>query len=636
MEKKKILFVLFIITTTFLFLGRAKAVVMWMQCTDTKDGVMEYNEEFDGDSGGERPSFKEYNTIALIDTYKENKVTAPLIYKGTNFFGPDDLGPTLIHRFKGVTDTNKACWYSSPFSKGKDNDPMTDCDDEPDVELGKLAEGFCPKSIYAVDGEDNTGIIIDWNVYEKDMVVFSGTKSINSSNREELKSAKMIAYKVHDAEENNDFWMIEAYGQDGSYGYIHTFVGGDYEKLSDKLGLYNGDDDNDFFSVDNGDGYAHEYVDWSMYTQMYRIYIMGDNARHFFKITDDDKYPQTLLIGASNNSDKTLSLIKESKIYYDLDGKTTSSQVIKDWYTENEELYKGEIEVLSKFKSGAIYSKLIETSQKISDAVDEGSRYEFTSDYTALDMVDDLNSAYTELEKISDNNSSFKKYDNNCKEVVVSSDSDASFSSLDSAYTYFNCKTFGTPDIKKYAKNKKSGYGTKNSGMVATVLAEYVQEQLNEQSGTSMDIQTILQEKENNVMILAKAAAYIKQNNLVDSSKIDELAKNYLKLVEKFGYSLVVDCETLIGDELKERIESISSIIKIAVPILLIGFGIIDFTKALFAGADDKMKKAQTDFIKRLGVALIFFLTPTIVNLLLSIANKVWSFIEPNSCNLKF
>ena len=66
----------------------------------------------------------------------------------------------------------------------------------------------------------------------------------------------------------------------------------------------------------------------------------------------------------------------------------------------------------------------------------------------------------------------------------------------------------------------------------------------------------------------------------------------------------------------------------------MIGFGIIDFTKAIFAGDEDKMKKAQKDFIVRLGIAVLFFLVPTIVDLLLGLANKVWYFIEPGSCGI--
>ena len=46
------------------------------------------------------------------------------------------------------------------------------------------------------------------------------------------------------------------------------------------------------------------------------------------------------------------------------------------------------------------------------------------------------------------------------------------------------------------------------------------------------------------------------------------------------------------------------------------------------------MKKAQKNFLLRIGIAVIFFLTPTIVDFLLGLANKVWNFIEPGSCGI--
>ena len=103
---------------------------------------------------------------------------------------------------------------------------------------------------------------------------------------------------------------------------------------------------------------------------------------------------------------------------------------------------------------------------------------------------------------------------------------------------------------------------------------------------------------------------------------------------KSFGTETVISCDDLFSDNLRNKIGSYLNIVKIAVPIILIGFGIIDFTKAIFAGDEDKMKKAQKDFIVRLGIAVLFFLVPTMVDLLLGLANKVWYFIEPGSCGI--
>lgn len=91
-------------------------------------------------------------------------------------------------------------------------------------------------------------------------------------------------------------------------------------------------------------------------------------------------------------------------------------------------------------------------------------------------------------------------------------------------------------------------------------------------------------------------------------------------------------CDDLIGNEIKDIINNIMKYIRIAVPILLIGFGIIDFAKATFSSKEDDMKKSREVFIKRIIAAVLVFLAPIIVNLILDLANNVWSWINPDTC----
>ena len=90
-------------------------------------------------------------------------------------------------------------------------------------------------------------------------------------------------------------------------------------------------------------------------------------------------------------------------------------------------------------------------------------------------------------------------------------------------------------------------------------------------------------------------------------------------------------CEDLFGEELLKKINKYLNIIKIAIPIILIGYGILDFSKAMFSGTDD-MKKAQKNFLLRIVAAILFFLVPIFVNLVLTLGNKVWSTINPDIC----
>lgn len=95
-------------------------------------------------------------------------------------------------------------------------------------------------------------------------------------------------------------------------------------------------------------------------------------------------------------------------------------------------------------------------------------------------------------------------------------------------------------------------------------------------------------------------------------------------------------CEDILGEELVEKLQEIVNIIRIMVPILLIVFGTLDFGKAIFSGDENEMKKAQSRFIKRLIIAIGFFIIPSILQLLLNIGAKVWNIEDPSFCGIKF
>ena len=44
------------------------------------------------------------------------------------------------------------------------------------------------------------------------------------------------------------------------------------------------------------------------------------------------------------------------------------------------------------------------------------------------------------------------------------------------------------------------------------------------------------------------------------------------------------------------------------------------------------MKKKRETFIKRIIAAVLVFLAPILVNLLLDVANDVWNWINPDTC----
>lgn len=83
------------------------------------------------------------------------------------------------------------------------------------------------------------------------------------------------------------------------------------------------------------------------------------------------------------------------------------------------------------------------------------------------------------------------------------------------------------------------------------------------------------------------------------------------------GQDVALDCEEIMGDAL-DVIQEVFDWIKIIVPILLILFGGLDFSKAVVMNDKDILQKAVSNFVKRCIAALAIFFLPTLINLLLS------------------
>lgn len=63
-------------------------------------------------------------------------------------------------------------------------------------------------------------------------------------------------------------------------------------------------------------------------------------------------------------------------------------------------------------------------------------------------------------------------------------------------------------------------------------------------------------------------------------------------------------------------------IIKIAVPIILVIFGMMDLMKAVIASKEDEIKKGQQTFIKRLIAAVIVFFVIQIVQIIVKFVSS--------------
>lgn len=83
-------------------------------------------------------------------------------------------------------------------------------------------------------------------------------------------------------------------------------------------------------------------------------------------------------------------------------------------------------------------------------------------------------------------------------------------------------------------------------------------------------------------------------------------------------YADVTCAGVTIDQKIPDVVHTIVLIIQIAVPILLVIFGMIDLMKGIMAQKEDEIKKGQQTFIKRLIAAAIVFFVIAIVKLLIS------------------
>lgn len=149
-----------------------------------------------------------------------------------------------------------------------------------------------------------------------------------------------------------------------------------------------------------------------------------------------------------------------------------------------------------------------------------------------------------------------------------------------------------------------------------------------------------------NTSVLATNSSLI-ASNLVNSSNDCSYAKygsettkdNFLGEFESSGlivrddstgeYTCAELNSSLFGSEndptsLRYYIDTGLQYIRIIVPILIIVLGMLDFGKAVLAGKEDNMKKAQSTFIKRLIAGVIVFFVPLLVDLVMDLADIVW------------
>ena len=81
-----------------------------------------------------------------------------------------------------------------------------------------------------------------------------------------------------------------------------------------------------------------------------------------------------------------------------------------------------------------------------------------------------------------------------------------------------------------------------------------------------------------------------------------------------------INCSGIeVPKKIAKLVSTFINIIKIAVPILIIIYGSLDFAKAVMAQKEDEIKKGQQTFVKRLIAAVLVFLVFFIVEIVIGL-----------------
>ena len=94
----------------------------------------------------------------------------------------------------------------------------------------------------------------------------------------------------------------------------------------------------------------------------------------------------------------------------------------------------------------------------------------------------------------------------------------------------------------------------------------------------------------------------------------------------------IVSCTDLVGEEIASYLKFAFTALKIAIPLILIGLGVVDFARGVFSG-EEEMKKIQQKFIKRIILGIAIFLIPVALSLLIDIVETVFG-IGIDTCEL--
>lgn len=395
--------------------------------------------------------------------------------------------------------------------------------------------------------------------------------------------------------------------------------------ISDSPGRIISIDDSQFLFVKKNTGQAFiDFIDLEYYDRdgNYRVVMGGLNTGNFFSERFEASIKIRIIASAGSISSSIFEINeRNSLIIHELNEENMATpifgssysaglpNIINDWFNDSSASVNEQEKYFNEYKQQ--YNKLSNNCSAFVEKEKNNASYTFPSDYNETAMFNDLEGALDSLRNVYSVSSGFPIY---------------GLTGATGEYGFFE-NSLTTYVLYRYGIGGMEYIGNNSSAL--QVVNSFIINESRELGKTVTDVTGELDEE---LTTLTECVSYLDDNS--DIEGLSDLRGLYEEFAAERDIYVVVGCKGLLGQDLINKIKSYTNIIKIVVPIILLGFGIVDFAKAVFSGSDDDMKKSQKNFIKRLGIAILIFFVPTIIDLLLAVANKVWGIISPDSCGL--
>lgn len=504
-------------------------------------------------------------------------------------------------KYRDFHDLTSTCWLNN--NKKIDD---AECENNEDIYSFNNKEifttGTCPADIrYSQRIDEN-------NTFDRIVVPYGQKAPVKTS---KLTNYKFIAYSFVDDGETKT--IIEAYSKDGRYGYLGgDLVNGSYDEITYQqvntlINMYK-TGELDFFNIDNKfktlqiSGNGNDDSDIALCEKGLE-YCKTNYNFNVLLVSGDG-----INLGAQN---KTINAAVDK--YFKEDG----VKEINDFFDENE-LYKS---IMTK-------QDFLNTSKDLNEQMNSKGTYKF-GNYDMDSLINDLYIAAPLIDglyKLTDGLYETKNLETYLAETIMQN-------------------YLGVKDLEKLKWEDEDDYSlnlSDNQDVVYTSLLELISQKMDslaELKKYGFNFVRMKDDLDNYGGMLYETVNNLASGqfklSISQENKIKDIKEIFDRIADERDYTFaVVNCAGLLSENLINKINSYLDIIKIAIPILIVVLGIIDFSKAVFSG-EDEMKKSQKSFIKRIAVAILFFFVPTIVNLLLQLANKVWPIIIPNTCQVE-